>query len=603
MFRFRRIDPPRGGKITTFVLAGSAVVSSLACMDDPLHVAGPAPVGSGPAEAAPEGPGAAGASEGATRETGPTSGIPGDDDSIDTPSGAAAAAQTTPGSGCWQLPVVDSARILGARGRAADLVGGKIVASLSSPTNDFVDLGEITTAPAEGEWLTLPLSNAAAYRYVKYYGPGGSHGAIADVELYAGEQRLEGSGFGSAGSRDESGNVFQRALDGDPSTFFEGPLPNDNYVGLDLGAGHELAAPSFTPAAGAAASGDLITITAPPGASISYTTDGSDPATNGVPYAGAIALPAGSTLIKAIAISECALPSSIAQGIYTTEGASGGSPSVSGVQSSMHIGNSLTDTINDLLPTLAADGGISLDYNRYTIPGAGTWLYEQQPTGGFGVPDVQEALRTRPFDHLSMQPFPNLPCQPVPSSDGNDSDSGYVARAWTDAMTQNPNVQLWVYQQWPAPTDYVDCFTGGGWTRGDWQPEAPTSWEDAVATGLTYQEAVRSALVGLHPDAPPPYIVPGGLGLVALKHAIENGEVPGMADFFGSLFQAGGADIHMTGAGAYFISLVFYASMFQASPEGLPNESGGELSAEQAAIFQRIAWDTVVGYPLSGVDR
>ena len=41
----------------------------------------------------------------------------------------------------------------------------------------------------------------------------------------------------------------------------------------------------------AAASGDRITLTAPPGASISDTTDGSDPATNGVPYAGAIVLP------------------------------------------------------------------------------------------------------------------------------------------------------------------------------------------------------------------------------------------------------------------------------------------------------------------------
>jgi hypothetical protein len=88
-----------------------------------------------------------------------------------------------------------------------------------------------------------------------------------------------------------------------------------------------------------------------------------------------------------------------------------------------------------------------------------------------------------------------------------------------------------------------------------------------------------------------------------LKHAIEQGEVPGITDFFGTLFQAGGEDIHMTGAGAYLISLVFYSSMFQQSPEGLANESGGELTAEQAAIFQRIAWDTVAGYPLSGVDR
>jgi hypothetical protein len=256
-----------------------------------------------------------------------------------------------------------------------------------------------------------------------------------------------------------------------------------------------------------------------------------------------------------------------------------------------------------VLPALAADGGVALDYNRYTIPGAGTWLYEQMPTGGFGVTDVQETLQTRAFDHLSMQPFPNMPCQPAPSSDGNDSDSGYVNMAWSDALSQNPNVQLWVYQQWPAPADYVDCFTGGGWTRGDWQPEPPTSWEDAVAKHVVYQEAVHSALVSLHPEAPPPYIVPGGLALVALKQAIENGQVPGISDFFGTLFQAGGEDIHMTEAGAYFISLVFYGCLFQASPEGLAHEMSGGLSAEQAAAFQRIAWEAASSYPLSGVSR
>jgi Fn3 associated len=624
MNRFRRLSPPRGGSITTFVLAVSAVSFALGCMDDAVVIGQPASTedGRSPADL-PDGVNAAPTAEDTGSSSlegiGPAAVVSGVEGSIGETSVAPAAPAASAGgpesgqapaalaSECWQLPVVDGARILAASGRAADLVGGKIVGSLSSPTNGFVDLGVISAAPAEGEWLSLALANATAYRYVKYYGPGGSYGAVADVELYAGEQRLEGAGFGSAGSRDGLGSVFANALDGDATTFFEGPLPNDNYVGLDLGAGHELAAPSFSPPAGAATVGELISVTAAPGAIIRYTTDGSDPAVNGAAYTSPVPLPAGSTLIKAVAAADCALPSPVAQSIYSTDtevvGAAPGRPSSSSVQSSMHIGNSLTDTINDLLPTLAADGGIALDYNRYTIPGAGTWLYDENPTGGFGVPDVQEALRTRPFDHLSMQPYPNWPCQPVPSSDGDDSDSGYLDHAWTDAMTQNPNVQFWVYQQWPAPTDYEDCLTGGSWTRGDWAPDAPTSWEDGVANGLTYQEVVRSALISLHPEAPPPYIVPGGLGLVALKHAIEDGQVPGFSDFFGSIFLQGGADIHLTVPGAYLISLVFYASMFQVSPEGLPNETGGALSAEQAAVFQRVAWETVVGYPLSGVAR
>ncbi len=588
----------------------AAAWSSLGCMDDTVvvrrGVEEPSSAGMSPGDDT-------GASDGSSSDPGAPGSTPLDGSTGAAP-GTSSSAQTSPGSvavplgeppaeDCWQLPVVDRARLLAPNGLGSALVGGKLVGSSTSPTNGFVDLAVIAAAPSDGEWLEVQIESTEPFRYVKYYGPGGSYGALAELELYAREQRVQGAGFGSAGSRDEGGNVFANALDGDPSTWFEGPLPNDNYVGLDLGDGHELPAPTVAPAGGAAAVGDPITLSAGPDVSIWYTTDGSDPASNGQPYTDPIPLTSGSTLLKAIAVGHCALPSPVTQSVFTTATAGGGAGGTPGVQSSMHIGNSLTDTINDILPTLAADGGIALDYNRYTIPGAGTWLYDQNPTGGFGVADVQETLRTRPFDHLSMQPFPNLPCQPVPSADGNDSDSGYLAQAWADARTQNPDVQLWVYQQWPAPADPVNCFTGGGWTRGDWQPDAPTSWEDGVATELTYQEAVRSALVAQQPDAPTPFIVPGGLALVALKQAIEAGQVPGFSDFFGSLFQAGGEDIHLTSAGAYYISLVFYGCMFQQDPAGVGNDSGGVLTDEQAVVFQRIAWETVVSYPLSGVNR
>lgn len=603
MFRFRCVRAFGRSKLVW--LFAIPAVSQLACTDTDRHaipsdeLGAGAAAGSGgtePSETARGGssnPGVAGGSRDTARS------------GSDATQQVAVPRGEPPAERCWQLPVVDRARVLPASGRAADLVGGKIVGSVSSPTNGFVDLAEIAAAPPEGEWLELPLENTTAYRYVKYYGPAGSHGVIAELELFAGEQRLEGAAFGSAGSLDDGGAVFDHALDGDASTWFEGPLPSDNYVGLDLGAGHALVAPAFSAAAGRVAGGDPITLTAEPGATIWYSVDGSDPATNGVPYAGPITLAPGNTLIKAVAVGHCALPSPVSSATFSTGGASDvrGGPATPSVQSSLHIGNSLTDTINGILPALAADGGIALDFNRYTIPGAGTWLYDQNPTGGFGLPNVQEALRTRAFDHVSMQPFPNNPCQAGPSSDGDDSDSGYIAQAWADAMTQNPNVQIWVYQQWPAPERFANCISGGVWTRGDWAPPAPADWEAAVANELSYQELVRSELIALRPDAPSPFIVPGGLGLVALKHAIDAGQVPGFNDFFGRLFQAGGTDLHMTPAGAYFIALVFYGSLFQQSPEGLVNQSGGELSDEQAAVFQRIAWETVQSYPFSGVDR
>lgn len=501
---------------------------------------------------------------------------------------------------CWQMPVVSRARLFPAAGQPGALAGAKIAGSNTSAMNGFVDLAVVADTGSEGTWLDVPLANATPYRYVKYYGPAGSYGALAEVEFYAGETRLTGGAFGTAGSRDALGNTFDRALDGDTSSVFEGPLPNDNYVGLDLAAEHVPATPTLSPTAGTYAVPPVVTLSGEPGAQLFYTTDGTDPRLQGIPYTAAFSMTA-TGIVRVAATRECAAWSEPTQALYRV-GAAASSSSAT-VQSSIHIGNSLTDTIVNLFEGVAASGGITVDFNRYTIPGAGTWLYADNPTGGFGVANVQESLRTRPFDHVSMQPFPNMPCQVTASADGDDSDSGYLNMAWTDARTQNPNVQFWVYQQWPAPLDYTDCITGGSWSRSDWVPPAPQSWEDAVANELAYQEAVRAELVRLNPTAPPPYIVPAGTALVALKHAVEAGAVPGISDFFGQLFNAAGTDIHLNPAGAYYVTLVFYACMFQDDPEGQVPDPVTGVTAEQAAILQRLAWQTVSGYALSGVPR
>lgn len=508
----------------------------------------------------------------------------------------------TPAGACWQLPVVDRARLYAVPGKAGALVAGKIAGSNTSAMNDFVDLATVPAA-LEGDWTELRFANTTPYRYVKYYGPAQSYGAVTEVELYAGEVRLTGQGFGTTGSRDGSGNTFDRAFDGDVSTAFEGPLPNDNYVGLDLAAEHIPAAPAIQPAAGNYTSATTVSLATEPGATVYYTTDGSDPRSNGLRYSEPFSV-AETAVVRAAATRECTLWSDTSQASYRVQGEGDAVSSARGsVQSSMHIGNSLTDTIIEYLEGMASSGGVALELNRYTVPGAGTWLYADMPSGGFGVANVQEALRTRPFDHVTVQPFPNMPCQVAASSDGPDSDSGYIDQAWSDARAQNPNVQLWIYHQWPSPVDIVNCVTGGAWTRGDWSPPAPQSWEEAVLNEGRYHEAIRAELIRLNPDARPPYVVPAGLALLDLKRSIEAGRVPGMTSFFAQLFQAGGTDIHLTSAGAYFVTLVFYACMFGQSPEGTANDPASELTDEQALVLQRLAWETVSGYALSGVPR
>jgi len=499
------------------------------------------------------------------------------------------------GGSCWQLPVVDRARVLAPAGDPGAVVGGVIMGSNTSAMNDFVELASIDSAPADGEWLEITWQSTTAYRYVKYYAPPGSFGALAELELYSGERRLDGAGFGTAPAPERGS--FASALDGDLASTFRGALADDNYVGLDLAAEHQARSPGFAPQAGRYSAAQSVTLSADPGALVLYTTDGSDPRTNGTLYAGPIDVGDGSTLVRAVASRSCTFDSEVSQALFQV----GDLPS--GALSSMHIGNSLTDTIVDLLPELAQSGGITLDFNRYTIPGAGTWLYDESPSGGFGVDNVQSTLRTRAFDHLSLQPFPNQPCQPAPSADGSDSDAGYIGEAWADARAMNPDVQLWIYQQWPSPQAFDNCMSGGGWTRGDWQPPAPATWQDAVANELSYHEAVRAELVRENPDAAAPFIIPGGNALVLLKREIEAGNVPGLTSFFPEIFAAGGTDLHVSAKGAYLITAVFYAAMFQSEPPASALDERSGLSAEQAAIFRRVAWDAVTAYPLSGVTR
>jgi N-acetyl-beta-hexosaminidase len=77
------------------------------------------------------------------------------------------------------------------------------------------------------------------------------------------------------------------------------------------------ATPTFSPAAGAVASGSTVTIsTTTTGASIYYTTDGTDPGTSSTPYTAPIAITAAVT-IKAIAVASGFMNSAIGTAAYT----------------------------------------------------------------------------------------------------------------------------------------------------------------------------------------------------------------------------------------------------------------------------------------------
>jgi hypothetical protein len=276
--------------------------------------------------------------------------------------------------------------------------------------------------------------------------------------------------------------------------------------------------------------------------------------------------------------------------------------------SSLHIGNSLTDTLDGYLQPIATSDGATLDFAKYTIWGSGTWTYHDRPAEGFGVPDVRAYVASTPLDHLAMEPFPNMPCSPtgyaLEELAENRSDAVNLLEAWDDAAVLNDRVQLWIYETWPKqPPAFADCITGGTWLRDPaiWNPAAPVDWPDAEQNELLYMEAVRLALLAAHPERPAPWIIPGGRALARLKTAIEAGGVPGIdpGSFYATAFED---EIHMTSNARYFVSLVVYAVMFQRDVRGLPC-ADTTWTPEQAASLQQIAMDTVTDYPLSGFSR
>ena len=491
---------------------------------------------------------------------------------------------------------VNRVRVLAATGKGAELVGAKVQGSNSGPTTDFVDLATLERAPENGRFAEVRFTNDTRYRYVKLYVERGA-GSVAELELYRDGTRMSGEAFGTIPA---DGSALESAFDGAPGTAFSGSLPSGNYVGLDIGKNALAAAPTFAPPAGMFSTAPEVTLSSStPAARIRYTLDGSNPTrTSGTVYEGAIRPAAsGRTTIKAIASADCLFDSQVVSASYEV-GTSPPPPPPGETRGlkSYHIGNSLTDTINDWLEPIADSTGVDHVYSRWTIPGAPVaWIWDH-PGSGFGTPEGAENITTfarsfAPIDHMSVQPFSDPSLEP---------QAGAAIKMYEAVRSASPNVQLWIYAQWPSSTEWnADSLaTGAGWAMPSWSvPKQPTNWEEALANQLLYHEAFRK-WVDDRVEGKQVLIVPGGPALVALKRAIEAGNVPGISNFFATHFDD---DLHLTAKGQYLVSLVFYACLYRQSPEGRVTSANSTLTDAQAKIYQRIAWDTARSYRWSGL--
>lgn len=156
----------------------------------------------------------------------------------------------------------------------------------------------------------------------------------------------------------------------------------------------------------------------------------------------------------------------------------------------------------------------------------------------------------------------------------------------------NPNARLYLYETWHRLDD------PDGWlARID--ADATQAWQDVLMRGAMSDPAVGTI-----------YLIPGGQVLAAAVRAMEAGGVPGLTlreDLFAQ--NEGKVDqIHLNDLGAYIIALTHFAVLYHRSPEGLPHallradgQTAAALPPAAVAPLQRLVWQTVSGYALTGV--
>lgn len=478
-------------------------------------------------------------------------------------------------------PVLTKVRVMATKGENRLLRNAWITGSITSATNDFVRLAQLKEVPESG-WIELPIdAKGEVYRFIKIETPPNSWGSVAEIEFYSGEKRLTGTGFGTQGSRNDSGNTFEQALDGNPDTYFEGKNHGDQYVGLDLGAAVQVAEVTVTPAGGAFEKEQTITLsTATPGAEIRYRLDGQTPGRDAQRYTGPITIKASSVL------HAVAYKNGMARSVSLLAPYRIGAVAAAGEYATFHIGNSLTDTVDGWLMPVMQSAGYTHRFYRFTIPGAPTdWLWNH-PGSGFGDSQYRQAFMIRaPLTDVFTQPFEG-------HNRSIENEAEHSALFFAEARKHSPEVQPWLYSQWPRKDAKGNWSDASGSNKGvAGVKPAGGDFDAAAENHLRYFEAVRER-INLTWKGKPVRIVPTARAMAAARRAIAAGKVPGVSsyeDFFTD-------DVHLSPKGRWFVANVVAACLTGQSPEGKTAVLNSGLSPEAATALQKIAWEVVSGY-------
>lgn len=266
------------------------------------------------------------------------------------------------------------------------------------------------------------------------------------------------------------------------------------------------------------------------------------------------------------------------------------------------IGHSL---VNHEMPAmvagLARSAGLDFDYQTQVINGAPLhWNWDNAHQGEGRQSRIGNARAELPsgrFDVVIMT-------EGIPLDVDTVRAGGNFFRL---AVESNPQTRVFMYETWHSLVweDVYDVYNRYEPDRALHIPGRNSYDWRALLDDL--RPAWTRRIDGINTENPAGLrmaMVPAGSAVARLVDEIEAGRVPGIRsrrDLFTD-------DIHLSDLGNYFVALVQFATIFRRSPEGLTTNLQDQWgrafrapTAEQAAIFQRVAWEHVSRDPRAGV--
>lgn len=186
-------------------------------------------------------------------------------------------------------------------------------------------------------------------------------------------------------------------------------------------------------------------------------------------------------------------------------------------------------------------------------------------------------------------------------------------------LYEGGSTQQWYINGIKEQKDYLSLFVNNAWTNGNNGKGCPTllwttwtnidnsngQWREMLdIQGSEFERMQDYANQNKPAGAPPVYMIPGHKMMGRLFDDIKLGKVPGIT----KINQFFGDNIHTNELGAYAISMIHYACIFNSSPVGLPRNlipnapAGTPIPSDSlAGYIQNMVWDVVTSYPRTGI--